>query len=172
MKTGLATLAVVACIAAACAGCGSASGKVPSLAATPTPTVEALERTAEDKLMAFTQCVRDHGVDIMDPVVDSDGNVQAPTLADGVELTRQEWQRLYEACGDHIEGISLERERQDLSAQLDKMVAVASCLRSKGYEVDDPTAETIDEWLIDFRLDFDWDDPGAKAAYEDCSTLD
>jgi hypothetical protein len=45
-------------------------------------------------------------------------------------------------------------------------------LRDQGYDLEDPTAETLDQWLVDFRVEFDWDDPDAKAAYEECSSSD
>ena len=72
-------------------------------------------------------------------------------------------------CGKHLEGMTLGRERQDRSEQIDKYVALATCLREKGYDMDDPTAETFEQWGADFRVEFDWDDPKAKAAYEECS---
>ena len=75
-----------------------------------------------------------------------------------------------EVCGKHLEGLTMGRERQDVSEQVDKLVALATCLREKGYDVDDPTAETLDQWRVDFRVEFDWDDP--KAAYEECSSAD
>ena len=60
-------------------------------------------------------------------------------------------------------------KRQDVSEQVDKLVELATCSREKGYDVEDPTAETLDQWGKDFRVAFDWDDPEAQAAYEECS---
>ena len=42
-------------------------------------------------------------------------------------------------------------------------------IEEKGYDVDDPTTETLDQWKVDFRVEFDWDDPKAKTANEECS---
>jgi hypothetical protein len=50
------------------------------------------------------------------------------------------------------------------------MVKLATCLNEKGYDVDEPTAETMDQWGVEFRVEFDWDDPDAMAAFEECSS--
>jgi hypothetical protein len=114
--------------------------------------------------------MRDEGIEFKDPVVDSDGNVQRPELVEGVTYTRAELAEPYEACAHHLEGLTFGREREDMTERVDQFVALATCLREKGYDVDDPTAETIDQWGVDFRAEFDWDDPDAKAAYEECSS--
>jgi hypothetical protein len=61
------------------------------------------------------------------------------------------------------------RKREDASARLDELVELAICLREKGYDVEDPTAETLAQWGKDFRVAFDWDDPEAVVDYEECS---
>ena len=158
--------------------CRSNASDVPSLnrddarRAVPTTVVEEEPLDDEAKMMAFTQCMRDEGVEIVDAVVDSDGNVQRPTLAEGVQVSREELGAAMEVCGVHLEGLTLGRERQDVSEQVDQFVALATCLRAKGYDVDDPTAETLDQWGADFRVTFDWDDPKAEAAYKACRDAD
>jgi hypothetical protein len=160
------------------AACGSNSEDVPSLNTEDTQVVEPTADAADDvlddeeKVMAFTQCMRDQGIEYLDPVVDSDGNVQEPKLAEGVALTREELGQAYEACSEHLEGLTFGRERGDVSERIDQFLALATCLRDKGYDVDDPTAETLQVWLGDFRAEFDWDDSEAMAAYEECSSAD
>jgi hypothetical protein len=68
--------------------------------------------------------------------------------------------------------MTLGRERPEVSEQVDQGVALATCLREKGYDVDDPTTETLSQWQVDFRVEFDWDDPKAQAAYKECSSAD
>jgi hypothetical protein len=152
--------------------CGSASDDVPSLGETPTAVVEEETLGDEAKVMAFVQCMRDEGIEFQDPLVDSDGNVQAPELVEGFTVTREELAEPYAACSHHLEGLSFGRERGDVSERVDQLVALATCLRDKGYDVDDPTAETLDQWGADFRVEFDWDDPEAKEAYDECSSPD
>jgi hypothetical protein len=167
MKT--AKLIMLIAIGLLLAACGSAADDVPSLEATPTAVVEDEALDDEAAVMAFVQCMRDEGIEFKDPVVDSDGNVKQPEFVEGFSVTREELAAPYEACFHHIEGLTFGRERGDLSEQVDQFVVLATCLRGKGYDVDDPTAETLDQWGTDFRVEFDWDDPDAMAAYETCS---
>ena len=59
--------------------CDSDSNDVPSLAATPTPGEADEILDIETKMMAFTECLRNEGLEVLDPVVDSDGNIQIRT---------------------------------------------------------------------------------------------
>jgi hypothetical protein len=178
MTNKLAKLILVAVIGIlVLAACGSDSEDVPSLnedTQVVEPTAEAADAALDDeaKMMAFVQCMRDQGIEFKDPVVDSDGNVQRPEYVEGFTATREQLGAAMEVCGEHLEGLTLGRERKDVSEQVDQFVALATCLRDKGYDVADPTAETLDQWGVDFRVEFDWDDPEAMAAYEECSSAD
>ena len=72
-------------VAAACGGSDDEAGDgVASLSgaaddeviAVPLPADEVVELTQEEALLAFTACLRDNGVDIEDPTVDAEGNVE------------------------------------------------------------------------------------------------
>jgi hypothetical protein len=172
MKNNSAKLILVVAIGLLLAACGSATGDVPSLGATSTAGLEQETFDDEEAVMAFVQCMRDEGIEFKDPVVDSDGNVQEPEFVEGFVVTREELAAPYAACSHHIEELTFGRERGDMSARIDQMVELATCLREKGYDVDDPTTETIEQWGADFRLGFDWDDPAAMEDYEECSSAD
>jgi hypothetical protein len=165
-------LAVTATLSMGLTACGSDSKDVPSPAATPTTVVENVVLNDEAKVMAFVQCMRDQGIEYKDPVVDSDGNVQSPEFVEGFTVTRAELAEPYAACSHYLEGLTFGRQRNDVSQQVDKYVALAACLRDKGHDVDDPTAETLMTRLTDFRVEFDWDDPSAMEAYQECSSAD
>ena len=149
------------------AACGSAAEDVPSLGATPTPVAaeEALDNEA--RMMAFTQCLREQGIEVRDPVVDSEGNVEKPEFIEGYD--KEALGAAWEACTEHLEGFTFEKKRVDMSEVVDQWVALATCLRDKGYDIHDPTAETLDQWLGDFKERIDWKDPEAVADYEECS---
>lgn len=104
----------------------------------------------------------------MDPVVDADGNVGAPGLPEGVDkgVDKKTITAAWEACEDHLGGFTAEKERQDMSELIDQYVAFATCMRERGHDVEDPTAETLDQW--DFKSTIDWNDPDATADYEEC----
>ena len=175
MINKLAKLMLVAVIGMLPVACGSNATDVPSLDAGNARPVEPTAVPALDdeaRVMAFTEYLREQGIDVLDPVVDSEGNVQMPELAEGVEMTDEEWAEPFAACAHHIEGVTSGRERVDMSEILDEFVALATCLREKGYNVEDPTAETSTNGGKDFRVEFDWDDPETKAAYKECSSRD
>lgn len=169
MTNKLAKWILVVAIGLALAACGSNSDDVASLAATPTAAVEDGVLDDEAKMMAFTQCMRDQGIELLDPVVDADGNVQKPELAEGFEASKEKWSAADAVCGELLEGITFGKERVDMSEVIDQYVALATCLREKGFDVDDPTAETLDIWLTDFKTVFNWKDPQAVEAYESCT---
>jgi hypothetical protein len=181
MTAKLAKLISVTLIGLVLVGCGSASDGVPSLRttedrqvvgpATDTVDADAADASLDDEaaMMAFVQCMRDEGIEFKDPVVDSEGNVQRSEFVEGFTVTREELAEPYAACSHHLEGLTLGRERGDVSERVDQLVELAACLRDKGYDVDDPTAETLDQWGGDFRVEFDWDDPAAMEAYGECS---
>ncbi len=171
MKTGI--FALVAVTALLAVACGSDSADVATLEEAIVPveadTTPDAELTDEAKVMAFTQCMRDKGIEYQDPVVDSRGNVQSPQIAEGVVVTRAEVAEPYRECSVHMEGITFGRERPDVSAQVDRFVVITTCLRDEGFDVDDPTADTFDQWGADFRVEFDWDNPKAQEAYNTCT---
>jgi hypothetical protein len=158
------------------AACGSDSDDVPSLRtiedtqlADPTPDAADSVIDNETMMMAFTECMRDQGIEFYDPVVDSEGNVGKPEPVEGVRVNKGTLGAAWEACAQHLEGFTFEKKRVDVSEQVDQFVALATCLREKGYDVDDPTAETLDQWGADFKFSIDWEDPTAVADYEECS---
>ena len=57
----------------------------------------------------------------------------------------------------------------NLVDMLDQTLTLATCLRDKGYDVDEPTAETLDQWMGAFKEEFDWKDPAAMTDYEECA---
>jgi hypothetical protein len=168
-------IAVVAISSLILAACGSDSVDVATLRTAQdtqaeTPNADAdLILDDEAKMMAFTECLRDQGIEVMDPVVDADGNIQKPEFADSVGAKGDDFSAAWEACAEHLEGFTFERKRVDASEQVDRYVALAACLRDKGYDIDDPTAATLDEWERSFKEAISWDDPADVADYEECS---
>lgn len=155
--------------------CRSDSNDVATLKTTESTQVEATADADnpvldnEAKMMALTECLREQGIEVMDPVVDAGGNVDKPELVAGVEWDNETMGPAWEACEHHLEGFTWEKERVDMSEVVDEYVALATCMREKGYDVDDPTAEALEQWGEDFKDAINWDDPAAVADYEICS---
>ena len=123
-------------------------------------------------MMALTECLREQGLEVYDPVVDAEGNVQKPEFAEGVNAKGEDFGAAWEACSEHLEGLTFGKERADLGDQIDQLdqfLALATCLRDEGYDVDEPTAETLDQWMGAFKELFDWKDPAAMADYGECA---
>ena len=169
-------IAVVVMSALLLTACGSDSNDVATLKDTENTQVEVPKADASDPvldneamMMAFTECLRDQGIDVLDPVVDSEGNVEKPEFAEGAEYDKETVTAAYEVCGEHLEGFTFEKKRVDVSELVDQYVALATCLREKGYDVDDPTAETLEQWGETFKNAINWDDPAAEADFQECS---
>lgn len=162
-------ISILTMVSISISACASTANDVPSLGATPTAIDEDGELNDEAKAMAFTQCMRDQGFEYEDPTVDADGNVQIPKPVEGISYTRDDIKASYDVCSIFLEGFTFGSKRDKTSESVDQFVELAACLRDKGYDQDDPTAETLEIWLADFRVEFDWDDPDAATAYEECS---
>jgi hypothetical protein len=71
------------------AACQTESNDVATLRTEDAPGEEAAAEGEDEVLdneammMAFTECLREQGYEVMDPVVDADGNVGKPELAEG-----------------------------------------------------------------------------------------
>lgn len=149
MKRQLAVLLfALGLVAAACGGDGAASTGVASLAATETTLAGedgtgVAEVDQERAMLDFASCLRDNGIDIDDPTVDSDGNVQFGgfrAAAQSGELDPAAMEAAFASCQDHLEGIALGRgggdfDRTELE---DTLVAYAACMRDNGYDMPDP----------------------------------
>jgi hypothetical protein len=140
-------LILVAAISLVLAACGSDSADVPSLKSIEDtqevkPTTDSI-RDDEAAMMALTECLREQGIEAYDPVVDAEGNVQKPQLAEGVDPKGEDVWAAWEMCAEHLEGITFEKERVDMSEQVDRLdqfLALATCLRDKGYTGSEPAA--------------------------------
>jgi hypothetical protein len=165
-------MAVVAMGIVLVSGCGSDSDDVATLKTEEASGAEAVTQGAgealdeEAMMMAFTECLREQGLEVMDPVVDADGNIGKPDFPEGAdkETTAAAW----EACEHYLAGFTSEQERKDVSEIVDQYVAFATCMRERGYDVEDPTAETLDQWDFKSKSTIDWNDPDAIADYEEC----
>ena len=97
----------------------------------------------EQALLDFTQCMRDQGIDIDDPTVDADGNLQfgRPRGAGGEEgaFDREAAIAARDACSEFLEGVTLARgPGLDRTAIEDTLVEYAACMRDNGYDMPDP----------------------------------
>jgi len=101
----------------------------------------------QDAILEFAQCMRDHGIDMPDPEISSDGGVMirgggpgdAPEGGPGDE----EWEAANEACQPIMDEAmpEVEIDPEEQAEMQDQMVEVAQCMRERGYDMPDPQVD-------------------------------
>ena len=172
MTRRIAALVVAALLIAAC---GEAAANVASL-----ENVDGVddqqssqgEVDTEAALLDYAQCMRDNGVDVPDPTVDSEGNVQLPRPS-GADIDRNSLGAAREACSEHLEGLSLGfgGGGANQTEIADQLLAFAECLRDEGLDVDDPDFSEGGARGRGILGDLDQNDPEVAAALDACSDL-
>jgi hypothetical protein len=156
----LGLLAIVGVLAAGCGGGDTAGGKA---------SAADRERQARDAALKYARCMREHGVDVPDPVFDGGGiNQTGPEE----KVPKAKLQQAERACRRYapkeVEGpqLSEEEQREFREAAL----ANARCMREHGIEnFPDPTFPGSGEAAIQAPAGaFDPNDPDFKEAEEAC----
>jgi hypothetical protein len=182
-----ALIPAVVLLAAACGGGGSGSG-VASLQgggddAGSSTTAAAAAVDPEQAMLDFTACMREHGVDMADPQVDSANggfafSFGAAGPGDGSAPDNAEMEKMRaasESCSQYLEGVVQQFERPDMSEMQDTMLAFAQCMRDNGVDMPDPDfssdgpAFQVGPGGGDQSLDPG--DPTFQAAQEACSEI-
>ncbi|TDP97514.1 hypothetical protein [Labedaea rhizosphaerae] len=88
----------------------------------------------EDKARAFAKCMREHGVDMPDPQVKDGKMTMKVNGGDKKKLDGAQ-----EACKSLLPNDG--KPRTPSAADLDRMRAMAKCMREHGVNVPDPTAQ-------------------------------
>lgn len=190
-------IAVLALVAAACgagddAGSGIASADDITAAAADSDGVASLgdeesedgetggeaTQTDEEQLLAFSQCLRDEGLDVDDPTVDSDGNVDLRSIfrnaGDGGPP--EGFREAFDACSVHVEDLELGRGAGvDQTELQDNLLEFAACMRDNGYDMADPDLSRLGEPGAGggggVFGDIDPDDPAFQTAQEACDDI-
>jgi len=95
-----------------------------------------------DAMLEYAECMRDHGIDMPDPTFDDNGGVfQTMPEGAGPEGPSEEFDAADEACQPIIEDAMPEVEDlspEELAERQDQLLAMAQCMRDKGYDMPDP----------------------------------
>lgn len=188
-------LAVVALLAAACGGSGGSSGIATleqdeaALALdeggaaiaegdTATPATSAEEMDPEEAMLAFTECMREQGIEMPDPEMDDGGNLglSRPRRVMEGDFDREEMMAAGEACRYLLEGMAQQFERPDQTEMQDQLLAYAACMRENGWDMPDPDLSSFEPGSGPGGGRFgigpeDRDDPAFQAAQEACQDL-
>lgn len=180
------SLRVLICLVVLLAACGgSAAGTddgVASIDGSTATTIAEATADPEAAAMAFTECMRENGVEMEDPTVDADGNVlpgrptDLPDPEDGGQAQAdpgqlgEDLRAAFEECGDLLDGTAFGFTPEDQTELQDQLLALAQCLRDQGLDVADPDlsnpASGGPQAGRPFGIDFQ--DPEVQAAMEQC----
>ena len=132
----------MALIAAACGSDTTVAGVASLEADTAFEVIEVAPDAAvdaEEAMLAYTECLREEGMDVEDPEFDEDGSFRfRPVAADGGELDMGIFQEARVVCEDHLEGVAIGFDQEDHSEIEDTLFAYAACIRDNGYDIADP----------------------------------
>jgi hypothetical protein len=107
---------------------------------------------AEEELLAYTECLREQGLDVPDPEVDADGNLVlggggpggggpgggGPGGGDGAGLPdADEFEAAQEVCGEPPAGVGGALDELQSPEFQDALLAFTQCLRDRGHDVED-----------------------------------
>jgi len=154
--------------------CSSASGEVASIerkdVAQSIVEEGDLDRSlvrGEAEMVAWADCLRAQGIDVTDPVVNSDGNIEKPVFPTDFDIKRN-LQKL-EVCDVFIQAFTseFEQDKKGDADVIDDLLALADCLRTQGIDLKDPV---ITNDGIDFEIPGIKKDPTVMTAYANCSS--
>lgn len=182
------SLPVVLALSLFAAACSSADESAAGVATLNDPVEAEAEQAASDEagaasdedqeqaLMEFAQCMRDNGVPMGDPTVDTEGNLSLGGGFRDVEgLDRETIQGAREICGDLLEGVALGFQQQDRSEFEDLFLEYAECMRDEGYtDMPDsfgPGSDGPGSGSPGEEPPFDFEDPEFIAANEVCQEI-
>ena len=99
----------------------------------------------QEAALEFAKCMREHGVDMPDPEVDSQGRMRVTIGSPGGNGKRPDPKKLNEAqqaCGHLMGGGGDGPGKLDPKAQ-DAMLAFARCMREHGIDMPDPSGDGL-----------------------------
>lgn len=97
----------------------------------------------QDAMLEFAECMREHGIDMPDPEFDENGGgvqMGGPGVPDGGGPSEEEFEAADEACSPIMDDVrpDIQLTPEEQAELQDEMVAVAQCMRDKGWNMPDP----------------------------------
>jgi len=105
----------------------------------------AKKKDPQEAALEFAKCMREHGVDMPDPEVDSQGRMRVTIGSPGGKGGRPDPKKLnaaQQACGHLLGGGGAGPGKLDPKAE-DAMLAFAKCMREHGIDMPDPTGDGL-----------------------------
>jgi hypothetical protein len=126
--------------------------------------------------MKFTQCMRDHGIDMPDATTDSSGNLRLsrPTnIKFDNQTDRAKLRTANQACRSNLKGIFQQFTPQQRAQMQDNLLKLAQCMRANGVNMPDPNfSQSPDNGGGRERFfgGINRDDPKVQSALQTCRT--
>ncbi len=123
-------------------------------------------------VLALTACLRDNGLDVRDPRMDENGNVDLQSFFEvASEVDPEAAETALEACSDLLDDVQLGFDQVDLTGLQDTLIEFAECMRLNGYDLPDP-----DFSIAAFQGEgpfgaIDLDDPAFESALQECDDI-
>jgi len=179
--TWLGGLGVVAVTVLGACGGSSPSAQVASLAgsqsagATTTTTASPTsEADAQQAMLDFAQCMREHGIDMPDPQFGDNGQASFSVGDEGAPADKTKLDDAQKACQSYLDKVKSNAPPMDpakVEAEKQRMLDFAQCMRDHGIDFPDPQIST-DGGGLQVQLGgpgLDPNSPGFKDANDACA---
>jgi hypothetical protein len=144
---GLAILTILAASLLAACSAVAGAGAAPSVASLESNDPAAPSAAAsgeadtdpQEAMLAYTECMREHGVDMPDPQLNGEGGaIRIGGPDSGVDPESEEFQEAQEACQGHLEGVRRDIDPEQRAELQSQMLADTECMREHGIDMPDP----------------------------------
>jgi hypothetical protein len=144
LRTGALCLALAAASLGACGGDSTSSADLPSIGGS-TATEDGSKATSttvnpEEAAQEFVACLREQGLEVADPEVGSDGQIDFRSIFESANLGpgSEEGRAAMDACGDKLQNAGFGPSEEEGEQRQEALLAFTSCLRGEGLTVADP----------------------------------
>ena len=171
----LITVVAAVVLLTACGGGEEDADGVASLEEATTTTAVATDRVSDNEqaVLAFTACLRENGLDVPDPRMDENGNVDLESFLEiATQVDPDDADVAVEACSDLLDDIELGFDQIDFTDLQDTLVEFSACMRDNGYDLPDPDFSGLANLQGDGPFGpIDLEDPAFLAALESCDEI-
>lgn len=142
VRKAVGVLGLMACVGLVACGSGdeTASTDVPSLGGTAT-TARTTSTTVNPEKAAqnFVKCLRDEGLEVADPEMGSDGNIDMRSIFESANIQpgSDEFRTAMDACREFLDNAGFGPSDEDRAQRQEAMLAFTACLRGEGLDVED-----------------------------------
>jgi hypothetical protein len=117
----------------------------------------------EEAALEWARCMREHGVDVPDPV---NGRIEVRAERENADKVQQ----AQEACGDILQNAAPPLSEEQEQAMEDALLAFAQCMREHGIDMPDPQRQEGGGFLTRMPEGAE-DDPKFQEAQEACQPI-